>query len=69
MIKKNLKVTGMSCEHCVKAITEALNILSGLADITVDLKNGTVSFSYDSSSVSLTTIKAAIVDEGYEVTE
>ena len=68
MEKKVLKVTGMSCEHCVKAVTEALNTFS-LADVMVDLKGKTISFGYNSSSVSLAAIKAAIIDEGYEVIE
>jgi copper ion binding protein len=69
MEKKVLNVTGMNCEHCVKAVTEALNSLSGLTDVTVNLKSGTASFSYDPSSVSLAAVKAAIADEGYEVIE
>ena len=69
MEKKVLKVKGMSCEHCVRAVTNALNAVSGLEDVTVDLNGGTVSFNYDSSSVSLAAVKAAIVDEGYEIIE
>ena len=69
MEKKVLKVEGMSCEHCVKAVTEALSALAGLTGVTVDLKEGTASFSYDSSSVPLAAIKAAIADEGYEAVE
>ena len=69
MEKKVFNIKGMNCEHCVKAVTNALNSLTGLADVTVDLKSGNAAFSYDSSSISLAAIKAAIVDEGYEVVE
>ncbi|MDR0487091.1 MAG: cation transporter [Treponema sp.] len=69
MENRVLKIEGMSCEHCVKAVTGALGALSGLADISVDLKGGTASFSYDSALTSLAAIKAAIVDEGYDVIE
>jgi copper chaperone len=69
MEKKVLKVTGMSCEHCVKAVTTALNALPGVKDVAVNLKAGTASFSYDSSSTPLSAIKAAIVEEGYEAAE
>jgi copper chaperone len=69
MEKKILKVEGMNCEHCVKAVTNAVSALPGLADVKVDLKAGTASFSYDSSVTPLAAIKAAIVDAGYEASE
>ena len=68
MEKKILKVTGMSCGHCAKAVTDAISALPGLADVKVDLEGGTVSFSYDPST-TLDAIKAAIVDAGYEAAE
>jgi copper chaperone len=68
MEKITLKVEGMSCEHCVKAVTNAVSALPGLAGVSVDLKGGTVSFSYESAQTPLETVKAAIVDAGYEVT-
>ena len=67
MKKDVLKVKGMSCEHCVKAVNGALSALSGLADVKVDLKAGTVSFSYDPSATPLAAIKAAIIDAGYDI--
>jgi len=67
MEKKTLKVEGMSCEHCVKAVTNALAALAGVADISVSLKDGAASFSYDPALASVEAIKAAITDEGFEV--
>jgi copper chaperone len=67
MEKKTLKVEGMSCEHCVKAVNSAVSGLAGLAGVSVDLKSGTVSFSYDPAQTPLETVTAAIVDAGYEV--
>jgi copper chaperone len=68
MEKKTLKVEGMSCEHCVKAVTKAAGELPGVKDVAVDLKGGTVSFNYDSGVTALKDIEAAIVDAGYEIT-
>jgi copper chaperone len=68
MEKKALKVDGMSCEHCVKAVNNALSGLMCVTDVSVDLNAGTVSFNYDPAKTPLETIKAAIVDAGYEVT-
>ena len=33
-------VTGMSCEHCVKAVTSELSGLGGVSAVTVDLVPG-----------------------------
>jgi copper chaperone len=67
MDNMTLKVSGMSCEHCVKAVNNALAAISGVADIAVSLKDGTVSFSHDPALAPLDAIKAAITEEGYEV--
>jgi copper chaperone len=67
MDKITLKVDGMSCEHCVKAVNNALAGISGVKDIAVSLKDGKVSFSHDPANAPLETIKAAIIEEGYEV--
>lgn len=66
MESKTLKVNGMSCEHCVKAVNNALGAISGVTDIIVSLKEGTVSFKHDPSLAPVETIKAAIADEGFE---
>jgi len=67
MENKTLKVNGMSCEHCVKAVNGALGAIAGVADVVVSLKEGTVAFKHDPSRAPLETIKAAIVEEGFEV--
>ena len=67
MEKAVLKVEGMSCEHCVRAVTEAVGGFTGVSDILVDLKGGTASFNYDPSKTPLENIKAAIIEEGYAV--
>ena len=33
-------VTGMTCEHCVRAVTEELERLGGVRTVTVDLVPG-----------------------------
>jgi copper chaperone len=67
MEKDILKVEGMSCGHCVKAVTGAVGALPGLAGVKVDLEAGTVSFSYDPSAAPLAAIEAAIIDAGYDI--
>ena len=61
-----LKVKGMSCEHCAKAVKDAL-AGTGVRDASVCLETGTVSFSHDPNLAPLGVITDAITDEGYGV--
>jgi len=67
MKKSIIKVDGMSCEHCVKAITKAVGVLPGVDTVIVDLKNGTVSVEHDPVLAALDNIKNAIEEQGYDV--
>ncbi|MDR1246273.1 MAG: copper chaperone CopZ [Clostridiales Family XIII bacterium] len=67
MDKITLNVAGMSCEHCVKAVTGAASGLAGVSDVSVDLAGGTVSLKYDPAVTPLAQIKAEIEDQGYDV--
>jgi len=62
-----LKVNGISCEHCIKTVTNAVNALSGVFNVTVDLKNRTVKVEYNSELVTTATIKCKIEEQGYDV--
>lgn len=67
MEKTTIRVEGMSCEHCVRAITKALSALPGVSGVSVDLKGKTVTADYDAGRVSLDTIKSEIEEQGYDV--
>jgi copper chaperone len=43
-----IQVKGMTCSHCVAAITKALQSLPGVSNVDVDLDSGRVS--YDSAA-------------------
>lgn len=60
-----LKVEGMSCGHCINSIEGALKTIG--ASGTVDLSGGTVAVTYDESKLTLTAIKEAIEEQGYDV--
>ncbi|MDK8192903.1 copper ion binding protein [Paenibacillus sp. UMB7766-LJ446] len=60
-----LNVTGMSCNHCVKSVEEAVK--NAGANGKVDLAAGTVAVEYDEQKVNVDQIKAAIEDQGYDV--
>jgi copper chaperone len=62
MIK--LKVTGMTCEHCEKAVHKALIAVPGVADVvTVDRTTEEVIVDGHANVIDLV---AAIREEGYE---
>ncbi len=62
-----LDVEGMSCSHCVNAVTKAVTALEGVSEVNVDLEGKTVSVDYDADQVSPEGIKEAIEEEGYDV--
>lgn len=62
-----LKVQGMSCGHCVKAIENGVGELEGIHSVNVSLEKGLVDVSFDNSKVTLENIKEAIEEEGYVV--
>ncbi|TDP88005.1 copper chaperone CopZ [Aquabacterium commune] len=59
-----LQVKGMSCQHCVKAVTQAVLALDAQAQVGVDLPSGQVSVQ---TQLSREATAAAIADEGYTV--
>ncbi|MDR1940566.1 MAG: copper chaperone CopZ [Clostridiales bacterium] len=67
MSKETLKVGGMSCGHCEAAIKKALTGLNGVEEVTVNLNKKTVETRYDEALISLSAIKKAIEDQGYEI--
>jgi copper chaperone len=67
----SLQVQGMSCSHCVSAVTKKLSALDGVTGVRVSLVPGgtsTVSLSAD-RPVPEAALRAAIEDAGYRITE
>ena len=62
-----LKVEGMSCDHCVKAITSSVGGLAGVESVRVSLDAGTAEVTFDRSKVGLDRIKSEIEDQGFDV--
>jgi len=65
-MKTVLNIEGMSCAHCVKHVTEALEGLKGVKSAKVSLKKKTAAVDYD-GTVTLEEMKNAVKDAGYEV--
>jgi copper chaperone len=59
-----LKVEGMSCGHCVSAVTRSVQAVDADAKVEVDLAQQKVTVN---SGAGLEAIKAAVEDAGYPV--
>ncbi len=59
-------VTGMTCSHCVAAVTEEVSKLPGVVSVDVDLPTGTVVVE-SSQGVPRDAFAAAVDEAGYEV--
>ena len=59
-----IKVSGMSCQHCVSAVTEALEKIEGLEKVIVDLPTNKVSFV--NNGVEREKIRSAISQIGFD---
>ena len=61
-----LKVQGMTCQHCVKAIEKSVGKLAGVTEVAVNLANAQVDVHFDERQSDEAAIKAVIQEEGYE---
>ena len=59
-----LDITGMTCDHCVRSVTNALKDVPGVSDAVVSLesKQATVT----AESVDIQALIDAVEEEGYE---
>lgn len=58
-------VKGMTCDHCVRSVTEEITEVKGVSSVEVNLEKGTASVTGEATPEAVT---AAVVEAGYEVT-
>jgi copper chaperone len=58
-------VPGVSCEHCVRAVTEEVGQVAGVESVVVDLDSKRVTVSGE--AIDDGAVRAAIDEAGYEV--
>ena len=66
-LKITLRVSGMTCGHCEKRITDAVKRLKGVRGVAASFPKKRVDVAYDSEKVTEDAIKAVIAQEGYRV--
>ena len=59
-------VTGMTCDHCVRAVTTEVGAIDGVTDVDVDLTTGRVTVISD-SPVATDDVRDAVEEAGYSL--
>ena len=67
MTEATYSVTGMTCDHCVRAVEGEVGKIAGVASVTVDLAAGQVTLRSE-EPVDPAVVRAAVEEAGYEVT-
>lgn len=67
-MKTTLSIEGMMCGHCQATVEKALKGVQGVSEVVVSLEDKNAVVTAD-ESVSADTLKNAVVDAGYEVTD
>lgn len=66
MEKATLKITGMSCAHCVNKVETALQQQSGVEKAKVNLKKGIAKVKFDESVQTIDKLSEAVHEAGYD---
>lgn len=66
MSEKTYQVSGMTCGHCVQAVSGEVGKIAGVEAVDVDLKSGRVSVRGDGFTDEQ--VAAAVDEAGYAVT-
>jgi copper chaperone CopZ len=67
MSKVVLDVPDISCEHCSRAIVEALEPQQGVQQVRVDVPAQRVFLEFDEGQLSLEQVKSILAEEEYPV--
>ena len=64
MTQTQLTVSGMTCEHCVRHVTDAISNVAGVHSVNVKLTEGIAIIESD-LSLDIQVVKDAVVAAGY----
>ena len=65
-MQTTITVSGMTCGHCVSAVTMELSLLPSVTEVDVDLESGKVTVTSD-SALDQAQLATAIDEAGYEL--
>lgn len=61
-------VSGMTCSHCVRSVTEEVTGIPGVTDVHVELASGVVTITSE-APVEASAVEAAVDEAGYELAD
>ena len=64
-MKTELMIGGMSCEHCVRSVTQAIEKVDGVKSVKVSLKKGNAVIKGE--DIDIEAVKKAVTEAGYSV--
>jgi Cu+-exporting ATPase len=65
-MRETIGISGMTCMHCHKRVTDAISKVKGVKSVEVSLENKSATVEFDDGAASLDVIKKAVIDAGYE---
>jgi copper chaperone CopZ len=65
-VSETYLVTGMTCGHCVQAVTDELSRLPGVREVRVDLGTGEVTVASE-ARLGTGDVRGAIDEAGYQL--
>jgi copper chaperone CopZ len=65
-MQTTINVSGMTCGHCVSAVTMELSLLASVTEVEVDLESGQVTITSD-AALEQAQLATAIDEAGYEL--
>ncbi|MEU7840178.1 copper ion binding protein [Micromonospora sp. NPDC049114] len=68
MVDTTYQVRGMTCGHCVSAVSAEVGAIAGVRDVQVDLATGRVTVTSE-QPVDTDSIRAAVDEAGYDLVE
>ena len=66
MTSTTYRVTGMTCDHCVRAVSSEVAHIDGVTEVKVDLPTGEVTVTSD-APLDTDDVRAAVDEAGYEL--
>lgn len=59
-------VVGMTCDHCVRSVTEEVSALQGVSEVAVDLASGKVHVT-TREPITTEQVREAVAEAGYQL--
>lgn len=65
-MNQTINVTGMTCQNCVRHVSQALGALPGVRSVSVDLQSASAEIETD-RELTASELRAALDEAGYEL--